>query len=612
VAAQAAAAGVHLYIEKPLAATEADARAIADGAAAAGVRVCPGHNRLFDPPIVELVRRVDAGEIGRVVSVRAEAGFAADASAHAAEIPWGYRYGWGLFDNLAPHPLYLACRFLQGVGDPLVHGFNLGRVAEASVEEIRVLLPAREAVGEIVFSLTAAPETNRVEVVGTAGRLVADFSTLGVTAEIPGGLPGPAARVAGPLQLSRQHAAATLRLSWGVLSRRVRRYMGMRTLIALYYDTLRRGEPPPVDPEEGVRNAALLETIRDRCRPSEKTPRPRSAPASDAAKVRVLVTGASGFLGASVARHLARSGRGVRGMTRLSSRAPAIEGVEWIEGDLRREADARRALEGVREIVHCAALAGAPGTLAQYLEANVDATMRLVRLAAEAGVESFVHVSSISIYAPPGANPEIDEEGAEDPRASERGSYTQSKLAADRALRDYARQTARPRIVLIRPGTIYGPGRSLPLGKLTLPSPWKRRPLIVGSRRRTVPLVYVDDVAEAARLALDSPAASGTAFNLVDAPSPTQAELAAAIRAATGGRVRPAFLPYPVAWTLMLGLDLLALLRGRPATARYRLRRTLAEMRYPSRRARRELLWKPSVSLAEGLRRSREGSASAP
>jgi predicted dehydrogenase len=62
----------HLYIEKPLASGEPDAQLILNLAREAGVQACPGHSRLFDPVFVEACRRVRIGEIGRIVSVRAE------------------------------------------------------------------------------------------------------------------------------------------------------------------------------------------------------------------------------------------------------------------------------------------------------------------------------------------------------------------------------------------------------------------------------------------------------------------------------------------------------------------------------------------------------------
>jgi 2-alkyl-3-oxoalkanoate reductase len=86
---------VHLYIEKPLAASEADAVAIAELARDAGLKVCPGHSRLFEPVFLEVSRRVARGDIGRILSVRAEQGFTYESAARSSAIPWSYTYDWG-------------------------------------------------------------------------------------------------------------------------------------------------------------------------------------------------------------------------------------------------------------------------------------------------------------------------------------------------------------------------------------------------------------------------------------------------------------------------------------------------------------------------------------
>ncbi|HEX2250440.1 MAG TPA: Gfo/Idh/MocA family oxidoreductase, partial [Gemmatimonadales bacterium] len=102
----AARYGAHLYIEKPLATTEEEAQLILESAREAGVQVCPGHSRLFDPVFLEACRRIQVGDIGRVISVRAEQGFTYEAAARSKRIPWSYGYDWGTFHNLICHPLY--------------------------------------------------------------------------------------------------------------------------------------------------------------------------------------------------------------------------------------------------------------------------------------------------------------------------------------------------------------------------------------------------------------------------------------------------------------------------------------------------------------------------
>jgi nucleoside-diphosphate-sugar epimerase len=217
-------------------------------------------------------------------------------------------------------------------------------------------------------------------------------------------------------------------------------------------------------------------------------------------------------------------------------------------------------------------------------------------------VKQFIYMSSMSVYAvpeQPGAP--LDESSPLDRRANERGSYTQSKLAAETAVLDYARHHRFPRIIVLRPGTIYGPGAKLPTGRFQLPSS-SDRPIIAGSRRIPAGLVYVDDVVEAMLTAAQSTVPGGSVYNLVDSSECDQDELARTLQQVSGGRIRPRFAPYPLVWGAMFGVDLLSLVRHRKwGTARYRLQRTLAPMRFDCAAAGRDLGWRPRVPLVVGL-----------
>jgi nucleoside-diphosphate-sugar epimerase/predicted dehydrogenase len=601
----------HIYIEKPFAACESEARVILELAREAGLQVCPGHSRLFDPVFVEACRRIEAGAIGRVVSVRAEQGFTYEASARSAVIPWSYSYDWGTFDNLICHPLYLACHFLKDPGRPQVASFNPGLVREAGVEEIRVVIPSRTGIAEVSLSLTSSPEINRVEIVGTRGRVTADWQTMAVLTTRESGLPPALARFGANFVTAYDLTRAGLSTLFGIATGKVKRYVGLRTIIAEFYESLKDGSPPPVAPEQGVLNARLMDQIKAAC---EMVRKQRPELSSEAGTTpRILVTGASGFLGGRLVEVLSTQGSTVRGTTRLISRARQLPGVQWVQCDLAQEEGLRSALHDVETVIHCAALCGPPGSLEEYEDANVRGTLRLLRLAAEAGVKNFVYVSSMSVYAaPPGPDPLLDETSPYDERAAERGAYTRSKLAADAAVLEYARGNAAPRVIVLRPGTIYGPGAKLPVGRFQLPSS-NARPLIAGSRRVTAGLVYVDDVVDALLAAAVSDVPTGSVYNLADSANHDQEELARTLREVTGGRIRPLFAPYPLVWAAMLAVDLLALVRHRKlGTARYRLRRTLAPMRFECTAARKDLGWRPRVTLREGLARALNGDTQLP
>jgi nucleoside-diphosphate-sugar epimerase len=201
----------------------------------------------------------------------------------------------------------------------------------------------------------------------------------------------------------------------------------------------------------------------------------------------------------------------------------------------------------------------------------------------------------------------LDETSPYDARAAQRGAYTRSKLAADAAVLEFARRELSPRIIVLRPGTLYGPGAKLPVGRFQLPSS-PERPLVAGSGRVSTGLVYVDNVVDAMLAAARSEVPTGSVYNLVDSADCDQDELARTLREVTRGRIRPIFAPYPLVWMAMLGVDLVTLVRhGQMGTARYRLQRTLAPMRFECAAARKDLGWRPRVTLAEGLERVLNG-----
>ncbi len=594
----------HLYVEKPLASTEAEARRIVQLARETGVHVCPGHNRLFDPVVLEVRRLVQAGAVGRVVSVRAEQGFAYESIARSLRMPWSYTYEWGIFENLMPHPLYLALHFLDEPGEPLVYGYSTERIREARFEEIRVLIPSPASVAEVSLSLTGRPERNRLYILGTQGALDADLLASTLVRYRVRPLPSFADRFLGTVGAASQLAAGAvgnvLRFAVG----RQRRYPGVRALIRAFYASLHEGHPPPVSLEAAVRTVAQMERIRTALEQSGRgrrivVARPSPRPPE------VLITGATGFLGERLARALTAQGVAARAIARTLGRAQPMEGLEWVQGDLTTAGDLARALRGVRTVFHCAALVDVPGSLEDYRRVNVRGTLELLRAAAAEGVETFLHVSSIGVYGlPQRPGMDVHEDAPLDPRSSERGAYTQSKVEAEHEVSRFVRENPRPRVIVLRPGTLYGPGAPCPGGRWML-GKMGRLWLVAGPGRLRLPLAYVDNVVDAMIAAWRSAASSGTIFNIVDDPDLTQRHFASVLRQRTRDRVRVVFVPPLWLTAASIGLDtLLWLRRGRGGTVRYRIRRTLADMRFPCLPARNELGWTPRVSLEEGIERT--------
>ena len=137
--------------------------------------------------------------------------------------------------------------------------------------------------------------------------------------------------------------------------------------------------------------------------------------------MRVLVTGASGFLGAAVAREIVAAGHEVRTFQRRPS---GVVGVDDALGSLTSRADVARAVEGVDAVVHLAAKVSLAGDPAEFAAVNVEGTRTLIAAMRDAGVGRLVFVSSPSV-AHAGASIVGDDAQPADPQNA-RGEYART------------------------------------------------------------------------------------------------------------------------------------------------------------------------------------------
>jgi dihydroflavonol-4-reductase len=203
----------------------------------------------------------------------------------------------------------------------------------------------------------------------------------------------------------------------------------------------------------------------------------------------ILITGASGFVGAAVARLLARAGEPVRTLIRAKSPRANLADlpVEIVEGDLLDEASLARAMTGIRYLFHVAAdyrlWARHP---ADIVRTNVEGTRLVMTAAQRAGVERIVYTSSVAtLAARPGGKPS-DESLPLD-------AYKYSKVIAERLVETMIAEQNLP-AVIVNPSTPIGPGdvRPTPTGRIIVEAAAGRMPGYVDTGLN---LVHVDDVA---------------------------------------------------------------------------------------------------------------------
>jgi nucleoside-diphosphate-sugar epimerase len=232
---------------------------------------------------------------------------------------------------------------------------------------------------------------------------------------------------------------------------------------------------------------------------------------------RVLVTGASGFIGARLAERLVvECGAHVRVLVRTVGRAAPLSRlpVEIAVGDVRDPASLEPAVAGCDVLFHCAH--GTDGSAHDRRAVNVDGARNLLAASLGAGVGRFVHTSTVVIYDLP-ASGELDERS---PRGGAGDPYADAKRDAEEIVLGHADRLP---VTVVQPTVVYGP-RAGVYGRDVLEELSATRIPLVNGGTGICNAVYVDDLVSAMLLAATSERAVGEAFLVSGPEHPTWAE----------------------------------------------------------------------------------------
>ncbi len=308
--------------------------------------------------------------------------------------------------------------------------------------------------------------------------------------------------------------------------------------------------------------------------------------------MRVLVTGANGFVGSAAVQRLAQRGHSVVAQTRQMPALPwpCDADITSCVTDLDQANGVRKALQGCDWVLHTAARVHqvhetAADPLEAYRKVNTQYTLDLARAAAAQGIQRFVFLSSIKV------NGEWTAKGEAfraDDAIAPKDPYGISKHEAELGLRAIAEQTGM-QVVIVRPPLVYGPG--VKANFLTLMR-WLARgvPLPLGAIDNQRSLVGLGNLVDLLETCLTHPAAANQTFLASDGHDVSVTELLTALAAAL--QVKARLLPVPPPW-LERGLALV----GRSEITK----RLCSNLAVDIEKTRTLLNWTPPYSLAQGL-----------
>ena len=318
---------------------------------------------------------------------------------------------------------------------------------------------------------------------------------------------------------------------------------------------------------------------------------------------KLLVTGAAGFIGGALFKRLVEYGLDVTGTVLYEEEAAQLRdrGYDVTVLDLASEDSWDELLSGVDIVFNIAALfQEVEQGEAMYKKVNVDGTLKLIRTAANAGVDRFVHCSTVGVH---GAVKEIPctERSPYNPM----DEYHRTKLDGELGVLAFAKELPADgmTVTVNRPAMVYGPGdvRMMKLFKTIA----NRKFIMIGSGEVLAHLGYIDDQVDSLILCAVRPRESVhlEAFNIASSKYLTLNELASLIASASGVELRAFKIPVAPVWLAGLLCEIVCKPLGRkPPIFRRRVGFFTHNRAFDLTKAKDKLNYNPQVDDAEGIR----------
>jgi predicted dehydrogenase/nucleoside-diphosphate-sugar epimerase len=502
--------GMHVLVEKPMALSVTDAERVVAAARERGAVLSVGLFRRLIPAIRLFRAALDAGQIGNVLAIDAEVGSAYTWQAATLAGMRRDEAGGGVLVDMGSHILDLLLYVCNAAPELVEYSDNASSGIETDCLVSLGLRRGDDAVPARVELSRTRTLRNSIRAEGSGGVLEWRFGERSrLEFRPPRTFLDPVGGAARPCVMEARWRDDVEQDG----------YEGFREQLDDWLDAIRDGRQPELSGESTIPTVKLIEECYARRLPtpepwfSESLPRGTIANRlARGAEGRVLVSGASGFIGCRLSERLHfGSDWQVRALIRGPGRAVRLARmpIELAVGDLTRRADLAKALEGCNAVVHCGI--GTSWRRSERFATTVKGTRNLVDAALDAGVKRFVHLSTTAIYGDPTTGALTEQTPVNPGKGSD---YAESKYAAEQIVLEAASRGL-PAIVL-RIATVYG-AHNMTIVTRPLQHLLQDRLVLVDCRDVPSNTIYIDNLCHGIQLALEAPShLNGQIFVLSD------------------------------------------------------------------------------------------------
>lgn len=547
-------AGCNVILEKPVTVNAAQAIELQQLAEQHNVQLAVNHNFLFSRPFNQLKRVLDDGSLGPIKSIRVVWKKSLAQVTHGPWTLWMLREPSNILFETGSHSL---SEVLAVVGAPEVVSVSA---------QVPTVLPSGSTfyqrwsvalkVGDIAIQVDkffdSGYEQHIVEVEGVFGIARADIENDVFSLEQSTGLSYDSERLSinARIGLARTKQAVSTFASY-LGSKFFKSALGApyeSSMLASLANCYRQLDGNPEGPyssiDYAIRIAGLAEAVANHLPAAIREPEklPSTIPdfvTAPSKQAKILIIGASGFIGSRLLASLQHDARGVRALVRNPSALNGIslgKNCEILVGDYRTEEVIEKALDGVEIVFHLAVAHG--NSLAAYLRADSDPTVALARRCQQSGVQRFIYTGTIdSLYLGPGAGLVKESDGV-DKQITRRNNYAHSKAITEQRLMELHHSEGFP-LVIIRPAIVLGAGG--PVMHLGVAN-WfgLGRCQFWGQGDNLLPAILVGDVVKGLVAAMDAADIEGNIYNLSAEPCFSARQYVAEVESTLGVKIASA------------------------------------------------------------------------